>query len=234
MGMDNAARRRYTDHRHFQESEAFAMDQRTALIIIDMQGGFLSPASPQYIAGAEATVPACAAVAAFCRSRGIPVFYVTRAYRADGSDVEHTRFESWLAGGRPLSPGCGGEVSAEMPAALAPQEGDYVLYKPRFSAFFQTPLDLMLRRLRRDTLLLAGTTTPNCIRTTAYDALSLEYNAAVLSDCTSSVSEAVQRANLEDMARIGIQILSSADYISGRVRLTDSAGRVQERVRQGI
>jgi len=210
------------------------MDERSALIVIDMQNGFLSPASPQYIAGAAATVPACARVIRACRQRGIPVFFVTRLYRADGSDVEHSRFASWLAGGRPLSPESPPEIDAAMPAEFEVCPQDYCVYKPRFSAFFQTPVDLMLRRLGRDSVLLAGTTTPNCIRTTAYDAISLEYNAAVLSDCTSSVSDAVQRANLEDMARVGVQILSSEDFLSGRVPLIDCAGRVQEQVRAGI
>ena len=71
---------------------------------------------------------------------------------------------------------------------------------------FGTPLDLILRRLGVDTVILAGTTTPNCIRTSCYDALSLDYDAIVLSDCTSSVTEEVQRANLGDMERIGAQI----------------------------
>ena len=210
------------------------MDSRTALIVIDMQNGFLSPASPQYIAGAAATVPACAAVIRACRERGIPVFFVTRSYRADGSDVEHTRFPGWLAGGKPLSPGCSPAISAAMPPEFGPCEGDYLVYKPRFSAFFQTPVDLMLRRLGRDTVLLAGTTTPNCIRTTAYDGISLEYNVAVLSDCTSSVTDEVQRANLADMARVGIQILSAEDFLTRRVPLTDSAGQVQAQVKAGI
>ena len=74
-------------------------------------------------------------------------------------------------------------------------ESDYRIVKPRFSGFFGTPLDLILRRLGVDTVILAGTTTPNCIRTSCYDALSLDYDAIVLSDCTSSVTEEVQRAN---------------------------------------
>ena len=85
-------------------------------------------------------------------------------------------------------------------------ESDYRIVKPRFSGFFGTPLDLILRRLGVDTVILAGTTTPNCIRTSCYDALSLDYDAIVLSDCTSSVTDEVQRANLEDMARIGAKI----------------------------
>lgn len=60
-------------------------------------------------------------------------------------------------------------------------------------------------------LILAGTTTPNCIRTTCYDALSLDYEVTVLSDCTSSVSEEIQRANLLDMAWVGARIVSSEE-----------------------
>ena len=48
---------------------------------------------------------------------------------------------------------------------LAPQPGDRVIVKPRFSAFFATQLDLVLRRLGVGTVVLIGTTTPNCIRT---------------------------------------------------------------------
>ena len=69
-----------------------------------------------------------------------------------------------------------------------------------------TALSRILRRLGVDTVILAGTTTPNCIRSSCYDALSLDYDVVVLSDCTSSVTNEVQRANLEDMARIGAKI----------------------------
>ena len=58
---------------------------------------------------------------------------------------------------------------------------------------------------------LAGTTTPNCIRSTFYDALSLDYDAAVLSDCTPSVTPAVQQANLADMQRVGGQVLTAEE-----------------------
>ena len=46
-------------------------------------------------------------------------------------------------------------------------------------------------------MILTGTTTPNCVRTTCYDAIALEYNAVVLTDCCSSHTEEIQRVNLE-------------------------------------
>lgn len=185
---------------------------RSALLIIDMEQGFLSPASPLCIPAAAATVPAVSRAAETARRKGIPVFFVKRQYRADGSDVELTRWASWREGGRALALGSTGERSAQAPEALRPQPGDYTILKPRWSAFFQTELDLILRRLGVRTVILAGTTTPNCIRATAYDALALDYSAAVLTDCTSSRNEAVQQANLADMACVGVHLMTEAQF----------------------
>lgn len=182
--------------------------------MIDMQRGFLDKDSSLCIKMAEDTVPACAALIDHCHSENIPVFYVTRRYRADGSDVEHSRYDLWLRGGRPLSELC--PETAAYPEEFNVLPGDYHIIKPRFSAFFQTELDMILRRMAVDTVILAGTTTPNCIRTTMYDAISLEYDAVVISDCTSSATEEIQRANLFDMANIGGHVMSLEEFISGK------------------
>ena len=185
----------------------------TALLVIDMQNGFLDPRSPLFIDGAPATVPACSRVIEYCRRKGIPVIFVTRSYRADGLDVERARLAAWRNGGKPLSPGCAEYISAEMPPEFG--VGDFRIVKPRYSAFFATELDLLLRRLGIRTLVLAGTTTPNCIRTTCYDALSLDYDVTVLSDCTSSKTEEIQRSNLRDMAGVGAAVLTSGEWTAG-------------------
>lgn len=203
--------------------------ERSALLIIDMQNGFLSPMSAQCIQMAAATLPDCAAAAKKARQSGIPVFFIKRQYRSNGSDVEFARYSSWKEGGSAMTPGSHGPISEEFPPELQPQEGDYILVKPRFSAFFATPLDLILRRLGIDTVLLTGTTTPNCIRTTCYDGISLEYNVAVLSDCTSSNTEEIQQSNLRDMANVGAQIMTSDDFISGR-EIRDTVSLARENV----
>ena len=187
--------------------------KHSALLVIDMQNGFLNEASPLFIDGAPATVPACAAVISACREKGIPVFFVTRVYYADGSNVEHTRYDSWLKGGRPLSPGCPKEISTEMPEEFGSDPRDYHIVKPRYSAFFSTELDLILRRLGVRHVILAGTTTPNCIRTSCYDAISLDYSVTVLSDCTSSKTPEIQESNLLDMANIGAEITDSETFL---------------------
>lgn len=186
---------------------------KSALLVIDMQNGFLSPRSPLFIAGAPATVPACARVIARCREAGVPVVFVTRAYAADGSDVEKPRRAAFLAGGRPLSPGCDAEIGAAMPEEFGVSEGDYHIVKPRYSAFFRTELDTLLGNLGASHVILAGTTTPNCIRTSCYDAISLDYDVTVLSDCTSSATDEIQQSNLADMARAGARILRSDELV---------------------
>ena len=101
----------------------------------------------------------------------------------------------------------------ENPPEFGKTNTDYEIIKPRYSAFFQTPLDLLLRRLGADTLILTGTTTPNCIRTTCYDAISLDYRVVVLEDCCSSNSEEIQQANLLDMANVGAEIWMSSEFL---------------------
>ena len=186
---------------------------RSALILIDMENGFVDRRGGHCIKGAQATVPACAHACDLARSKGIPVFFVKRIYRADGSDVELTRYAAWKAGGHACRPASAGPNSAQAPAALRPQPGDYTIIKPRWSAFFQTELDLILRRLDVRTVILAGTTTPNCVRTTCYDAISLDYRVVVVEDCCSSNTEEIQRANMLDMANVGALIRSSEQLI---------------------
>lgn len=206
------------------------IDARSAaFVIIDMQNAFIDPASSLCIAGAASTVPACARALAAARAQGSPVFHVRRAYAADGSDVEACRWATWNEGGRPLSSRC--PESADSPEELRPAPGDRVVVKPRFSAFFGTELDLTLRRMGVTTVVLAGTTTPNCIRSTCYDALSLGYNVVIVEDCTSSRTPDVQRANIEDMRHIGAFVIDSDEYCAlGLAKVEDVEAAVRDAV----
>lgn len=171
----------------------------TALIMIDMQNGFINEASPLCVAGAKKSIPACRRALKYARKHAVSVYHIVRRYAADGSDVEPCRYDTWKDE-RPLSNACPEEIGPSEPAELAPLAGEAIIVKPRFSAFFQTDLHARLQRQGIDTLLLTGTTTPNCIRSTCYDALSYNYDVIVVEDATSSRNEDVQRANMEDMA----------------------------------
>ena len=198
---------------------------RAAFLLIDMQNGFIDGASPLCIAGAAATVPACAHALAAAREHGLAVFHVRRAYAADGSDVEAVRWEAWAEGGRPLS--SADPMSLSCPSELAPAPGEPVVVKPSWSAFFGTDLDFLLRARGIGTLVLAGTTTPNCVRSTAYDGLARGFNVAVLRDATSSRSPEAQEANLADMEAAGIQLIHTDDFAAnGLLHVRDTEAEV--------
>ena len=204
----------------------------TALVVIDMENAFIDPTSPLCIKNALATVPACGKVIEKARERKIPVFFVNRIYRKNGSDVEFTRYQSWQDGDRYLAPGSTGPLSIDVPEEFKPKARDYTIIKPRFSAFFQTELDLILRRLGVRTVILTGTTTPNCIRTSCYDGLSLDYNILIIENCCSSNTEEIQRVNMEDMARVGAVITSAEDFLKDGFEITDYAAEIQKRVQE--
>lgn len=202
---------------------------RAAFLLIDMQNGFIDTTSPLCIAGAAATVPACAHALAAAREHGLAVFHVRRAYAADGSDVEAVRWETWAEGGRPLS--AADPASLDCPPELSPAPGEPVIMKPSWSAFFGTDLAALLRARGIGTLVLAGTTTPNCVRSTAYDGLALGFNVAVLRDATSSRSPEAQEANLADMEAVGIQLLHTDDFAAnGLLHVRDTEAEVARAV----
>lgn len=202
---------------------------RAAFLLIDMQNGFIDADSPLCIAGAAATVPACAHALAAAREHGLAVFHVRRAYAADGSNVEAVRWEAWAEGGRPLS--SADPMSLACPPELAPAPGEPVVVKPSWSAFFGTDLAAQLRQQGIGTIVLAGTTTPNCVRSTAYDGLALGFNVAVLRDATSSRTPEVQEANLADMEAVGIQLIFTDDFAAnGLLHIRDTEGEVARAV----
>ena len=104
---------------------------RSALLVIDMENGFVHPEGGHWIRFAQSMVPNCVRAVELARAKGIPVFFVKRLYRADGSDVELTRYPGWVAGGRACRPASTGPNSAQAPEGLRPQPGDYTIIKPR-------------------------------------------------------------------------------------------------------
>ena len=186
------------------------MHKDTAIIIIDMQRDFVDPGHSVQMLGARATIPTIRRVLDAFREAELPVFHVIRRYRPDASDIEITRREAFLREGGFIVPGTPG---AEIVDELQPQDGEYVIVKPRWSGFFLTELLLILSRLGVRRVVLTGTTTPNCIRTTAYDAVAYDFETIVLLDGTSSNSEDIQQSNLRDMANIGVKVVSAAELL---------------------
>ena len=108
---------------------------RSALLVIDMENGFVHPEGGHWIRFAQSMVPNCVRAVELARSKGIPVFFVKRVYRSDGSDVELTRYPGWVAGGRACQPASTGPNSAQAPEGLRPQPGDYTILKREIRTF---------------------------------------------------------------------------------------------------
>lgn len=186
---------------------------KTAFLVIDMQKAFVEPGAALRIAGAKATVPAIRRALDAARRAGARIWWVEREYAADGSDMEKPRrkaLESLGISGV-LAPGSTGLNSVEQPDGLRKEPGDRTIIKKRYSAFFGTDLDRQLREEGIETIVLLGTTTPNCIRSTCYDGISLNYDVIVLEPCCSSNTPEIQRSNMEDMERAGAVIIRLSD-----------------------
>ncbi len=97
---------------------------------------------------------------------------------------------------------------------LKPQPGEYRLVKNRFSAFMQTELDWMLRRLGINHLVVCGTQYPNCIRTTVFDGVACGYQVTVLSDATSAQTPEIAEANVRDILNIGVECVTVTELLS--------------------
>jgi nicotinamidase-related amidase len=173
-----------------------------ALVIIDVQRDFLRRAvEPARVARN------CARLLAAARAGGAPVFHVRRTYRRDGLDVELPRLREFMSKGWLVAEGSPG---ARPPQGLEEVEGEIVVRKPRWSAFFRTELDLLLRRLGVGELYVAGLQTPNCVRATIYDAIALDYGVWLVEDATSARTMAVHRSNVRDMVAVGARVMSTA------------------------
>ena len=130
-----------------------------ALIIIDMQNDFVLPSSPVHVSGAQATVPSVRKLLDTARSREWSVIHAVREYRRDASDIERPRVKDFLErGGYSIS----GTPGAKIVEELRPLEGEVRIVKQRFSAFMQTELDLILRRLGIKHVVICETQYPNC------------------------------------------------------------------------
>lgn len=177
-----------------------------ALLIIDMQNDFVKPGAILCVPGALPTVPAIRDLAGYARENGWKVVHVIRAHDPNGINVDAPRIPLFADGKKGYCvPGTeGGAIIEE----LTPVDGDLVITKTRNSGFFQTNLDLVLRRMGVKTVILAGTQYPNCVRGTAADAMSYDYETVICTDACSAKTQEVADANIFDMKNMGIKCIS--------------------------
>jgi nicotinamidase-related amidase len=128
-------------------------------------------------------VPRLVEALQLCRSAGIKVIYTTHAHRRDGSDMGLFAMHQPIAARTVTVDGTWG---IEIYPEVAPAAGEHVIKKHRYSGFFGTDLDIILRGWGVDTVIISGTTTENCCHATARDAMFHNYRVVFLSDATAT------------------------------------------------
>lgn len=180
------------------------------ILVIDMENDFVMPGSPMRVEGAYATLPAIKKFLDYGRANDWAVIYIYRIHRPSGIDAELFR-RHYFEEGKPFC--IAGTKGAAIPDDIAPQPGDITVTKQRFSAFFGTDLDIILRGLGAKNIYLTGTQYPNCVRSTAVDSMGLDYNTTVVTDCCSAATEEVAKANIFDMENMGIPCIPSTQIM---------------------
>lgn len=171
---------------------------KKALIVIDMLRDFVEPDGKLYIGPtAKGVVEAISREIEKARSCRWPIIYVCDTHSKD--DPEFNMFPPHCITGTP-----GAEVVDE----LKPHPGDKIIPKRRYSGFFQTDLDLTLRELDIDEVVLVGVCTNICNLYTAADARMLNYKVTALRDCMSSFDEAAHKFALKEMEQtLGVTVV---------------------------
>ncbi len=169
---------------------------RPALLVIDMQHDFLDEGVPLEAVGGRDIIPAVARTVAAARQAGVPVIYTQEAHRPGRVDSGReadpgmgTDYYPGGSGGQPLPEHCvEGTRGIEIVDELACAPGDLRVLKRRYSCFLGTDLDLLLRGLRVETLLVTGVDSNVCVLWTTGDGFQLDYHVRVIEDCTAGTS----------------------------------------------
>jgi len=206
--------------------EAIMFDPaKTVVIVVDMQndfgskGGMFDRAGID-ISGIQKAVGPTAKVLASARKAGIKIIYLKMGYKPDLSDlgtpdsvnrVRHLR----LGVGQKVAAPDGKESrilirdtwNTDIVPELRPQPGDDVIYKTRFSGFFETDLDARLKKLGATHLIITGCTTSVCVDSTVRDAMFRDYLPVLLSDCMSEpIGYGLPRSN-HDASLLSVEVL---------------------------
>jgi ureidoacrylate peracid hydrolase len=197
----------------------------TALLVVDMQndfgsrGGMFDRAGID-ISGIRAVIPAIRNVLAAARQNGLPVFYLKMGFRpdlsdagaADGSNMrKHAPLHAGAAiiapNGRPSRILIRDTWNTDIIPELPPQPGEVIIYKSRFSGFYNTDLHENLQGRHIRNLIIAGCTTSVCVESTVRDAMFRDYRCLVMEDCTAEPIGAQAARSNHEASLLTMQIL---------------------------
>jgi nicotinamidase-related amidase len=164
----------------------------TALILIDVINDLEFDGGEELLRFAMPMARQIAALKQRAKQAGIPVIYANDNFGRWRSDFRKLVSEC-------LEPGVRGRPMVEL---LQPEEDDYFILKPRHSAFYQTNLDILLKYLGAQTVILTGVAGDFCVLFTANDAYMREFRVIVPADCIASEQAEYNEQALDLMVRV--------------------------------
>ena len=200
----------------------------TAVVVIDMQNAYASPGgyvdvAGFDIAGAASVIGRIGQVLDTARAAGMPVVYLQNGWDADYVEAGTPRSPNWHKSNalktmraRPELKGqllARGGWDYELVDALAPQPGDIRVHKTRYSAFFNSQLDSVLRARGIRTLIFVGIASNVCVESTLRDAFHLEYFSVMIDDATHHLGpDFVHQATLYNVETFFGWVSNVADF----------------------
>lgn len=194
---------------------------RTALVVVDMQRGFVEPGQAMEVPPARATIPVIRTLLDTFRAARLPVVFTAFVYSPEVPLLVgelHPEHRPALPGatrgfGTPSSCCLEGDPSGEVIDALTPRAGEPVIRKRWYDAFAGSDLDGALRARGVTSLVVAGTMTDICVLATVVGAFNREYRVTVVDDAVSTLWPDIQRATLDIIGRAFGRVVSSKSVI---------------------
>ncbi|MEG1857408.1 MAG: isochorismatase family cysteine hydrolase [Pseudoflavonifractor sp.] len=161
-----------------------------ALLVVDMLNDFCKEGGSMVLKEGLEVVEAQQKLIAACREHKLPIIYINDCHRAGKYDLEFEKRQ----------PHCiEGTWGAQVIDELTPLPEDYCIPKRRFSGFYQTDLDLVLRELGVHSVIVTGVVTNICVRSTCHDAFFHCYQVVVPEDCVRATGPREQESSLWDI-----------------------------------
>lgn len=179
-----------------------------ALIIIDMQNDFLSEGAPIECPGGRELVPNISKMKKWAYENDVPIFYTQEMHNKKktdfGMELERSEPEHCVEG----------TEGVKIVDELTPDERDYVIVKRRYSGFYLTDLDILMKGLDKKALILTGVATNVCVFATVLDAHQRDMRAIVLSDCVAGTSPDLHDAYLKNIDYVFGDVVTSEELIN--------------------
>lgn len=179
--------------------------RKCALLVIDMQNFFLDSHSPSFTCGGLAILPVLQRLIQSFRAAQRPVIYTRHVHHPDHID---SGIMGWWWEGMCIE----GTPESEIHGDLAPRPKEKVILKHRYSAFYNTDLETVLRCMGIEDLVIGGIMTNMCCESSARDAYYRDYRVFFLADGTGSINEEMHLASLLNLS-FGFADVTSAQHI---------------------